>query len=80
MGITESCGTGACAAAAAARTWGLASETVDVRSSGGVLRVRIGPTNVMLAGPARMVGAVMVDLEVLRGLVAERSEEVVAVL
>ncbi len=38
VGITESCGTGACAAAVAVLAWGMASRTVDVRSGGGVLR------------------------------------------
>ncbi len=80
VGMTESCGTGACAAAAAARSWGMASDTVEVRSGGGVLRVRFEPESVILGGPVRMVGDVLVDLEVLRGLVAERDEEVVAAL
>jgi diaminopimelate epimerase len=80
VGITESCGTGACAAASAARSWGMTSPTVEVRSGGGVLQVRFAGDSVMLKGPARMVGEVMVDLDVLGGLVAERSGEVVAVL
>ncbi|MGO9343911.1 MAG: diaminopimelate epimerase [Acidimicrobiales bacterium] len=80
VGITESCGTGACAAATAARSWGMTSPTVDVRSGGGILQVRFANDIVMLKGPARMVGEVMVDLDVLGGLVAERSGEVVAVL
>lgn len=80
VGITESCGTGACAAAAAARSWDIAADAVDVRSGGGILRVRFTDSSVMLAGPARMVGEVMVDLDVLRGLVAERSGDVVSVL
>jgi diaminopimelate epimerase len=80
VGITESCGTGACAAASAARSWGMTSPTVEVRSGGGVLHVRFAGDSVMLKGPARMVGEVMVDLDVLGGLVSERSGEVVAVL
>ncbi len=80
VGITESCGTGACAAATAARSWGMTSQTVQVRSGGGALQVRFADASVMLKGPARMVGEVMVDLDVLGGLVAERSGEVVAVL
>jgi len=80
VGITESCGTGACAAAAAVRSWGMTSTTVDVRSGGGILQVRFASDSVRLKGPARMVGEVMMDLDVLGGLVAERSGEVVAVL
>ena len=35
VGLTEACGTGACAVAAAAHQWGLAGERVSVRQPGG---------------------------------------------
>jgi diaminopimelate epimerase len=44
VGLTLACGTGACAAAAAARRWGLADDRVVVRMVG-------GPTTIELAGP-----------------------------
>ncbi len=42
--------------------------------------MQLAQSTVTLAGPARMVGEVTVGLDVLRGLVADRSEEVVAAL
>ena len=62
MGETLSCGTGACAAAAAARFWG-GSESPDrwfVQVPGGVLSVTFvaapdGTEHVVLAGPVRVV-------------------------
>jgi diaminopimelate epimerase len=80
VGITESCGTGACAAAAAARSWGLVGDDVDVRTPGGALQVKIGSGGAMLCGPARMIGELTVDSHLLSGLVAERRDEVVAAL
>jgi diaminopimelate epimerase len=73
VGMTEACGTGACAAAAAAANWGLASATVEVASGGGILVVRLGQGKATLAGPARMVGEVIVELAVLAELVADRD-------
>ena len=58
----------------------MAAATLDVRSGGGVLQVRLGDGSVRLAGPSRMVGDVMVDRDVLAGLVAERTKDVVAAL
>ena len=80
VGLTGSCGTGACAAAAAARSWGLVGDDVEVRSGGGVLRVKLGSASVTLSGPARMIGELTVDGTLLSALVAERREEVVAAL
>jgi diaminopimelate epimerase len=74
VGMTESCGTGACAAAAAARRWGLTGDEVEVRTSGGVLKVRLEPDNVTLAGPAHMVGKIHVDRDTLSSLVEERRD------
>jgi diaminopimelate epimerase len=74
VGMTESCGTGACAAAAAARRWSLTGDDVEVRTSGGVLKVRLEPDNVILAGPAHMIGKIHVDRDTLSSLVEERRD------
>ena len=58
VGETRSCGTGACAAALAVRTWAGAGapDTWFVEVPGGVVRVRALPDgHVELAGPARVV-------------------------
>ena len=85
--MTESCGTGAVAAAAAAMSWGLVGAAVDVRddgvevrSGGGALLVKLGPKSATLCGPARLIGEVTVDSGVLSALVAELRDEVVAAL
>ncbi|MGI8663938.1 MAG: diaminopimelate epimerase [Acidimicrobiales bacterium] len=44
VGITEACGTGACASAAAAVAWGLASPELVVRQPGGSVAVQVGDT------------------------------------
>jgi diaminopimelate epimerase len=65
-GITEACGTGACASAVAARTWGFVPATtaeVTVHMDGGDARVRLdhpSEGNVTLVGPARFVATVEV--------------------
>jgi diaminopimelate epimerase len=41
VGLTDACGTGAVASAAAARRWGLAGDDVTVRMVGGPVRVRL---------------------------------------
>jgi len=67
-GITEACGTGACAAAFAARSWGLVaggSPDVIVHMAGGTAVVGFDedePTKVTLTGPATYVATVQVDL------------------
>jgi diaminopimelate epimerase len=78
VGVTGSCGTGACAAAAATRSWGLVGDDIEVKSGGGALRVKLGPGGVTLCGPARMIGELTVDRVLLSALVDERREEVVA--
>jgi diaminopimelate epimerase len=80
VGLTGSCGTGACAAAAAARSWGLVGDEVDVASSGGVLRVRLSPDTVTLSGPARTICEITVEKVTISALVVEQGEEVVAAL
>lgn len=68
VGETLACGTGSCAAAAAARSWGLVGERVQVHNPGGVLEVLLGAKEgdpAVLAGPVRRVADVVVDLETL---------------
>lgn len=57
VGETRSCGTGACAAAIAARFWagGQGLDDWRVEVPGGVLRVRIRGERVFLEGPANLV-------------------------
>jgi diaminopimelate epimerase len=67
-GMTEACGTGSCAAAAAARLAGVVGDVVIVHNPGGSLVVELGPVGehaaaVRLAGPARRVAEVNVSLE-----------------
>ncbi|MGI9646100.1 MAG: diaminopimelate epimerase [Ilumatobacteraceae bacterium] len=63
-GITEACGTGACAAAFAARSWGLVSASVPevvVHMDGGAATVRFAPDApgaAVLAGPAIYVATI----------------------
>ena len=66
-GITQACGTGACAAAWAAADWGLvaaATEEIVVHMPGGSAKVRLhqpSPGAVTLVGPAQFVGTITVD-------------------
>lgn len=69
VGETRSCGTGACAAALAVRTWAGAGapDVWLVDTPGGRVRVRLLPSgNVELAGPAALVAAGEVDVDALR--------------
>ncbi len=67
-GITEACGTGACASAWAASRWGLVPPGADeivVHMDGGDAKVRLHhPSHgrVTLVGPAQYVGSVTVEL------------------
>ena len=66
VGETRSCGTGACAAALAVRTWAGAQAPLVwfVEVPGGTLRVRLlASGNVELAGPAALVATGEVDLD-----------------
>jgi diaminopimelate epimerase len=61
VGPTLACGTGACAAAVAARAWGLAGDVVPVDMPGGRAEVTLGASagaDVVLRGPATYVGAI----------------------
>jgi diaminopimelate epimerase len=64
VGETLSCGTGACAVAAAANEAGLAPPNVSVRFRGGALDVERRPDGeVLLGGPVRHVYEAEVDLD-----------------
>ncbi|MCY3632228.1 MAG: diaminopimelate epimerase [bacterium] len=57
VGVTEACGTGACAAAQAAHNWGLTGTVVQVSMPGGDVRVELGDTAVLI-GPAAFIATV----------------------
>jgi diaminopimelate epimerase len=59
-GLTQACGTGACAAAWAANRWGLVGTQVSVAMPGGTVQVGLVPT-VTLTGPVRFVATVDVE-------------------
>ena len=59
VGETLACGTGACAAALAAREWGLTGPSVTVHMPGGDVEVELGDT-VTLSGPSVYVATVEV--------------------
>ena len=67
-GITEACGTGACAAAYAARSWGLVARgdgDVVVHMDGGSATVSFTPDtpqNAVLTGPATYIATIEVRL------------------
>lgn len=60
-GITEACGTGACATAAAMRAWGAVGPASTVRMPGGAVRVELGEGGVELRGPSVCIAVVHVD-------------------
>lgn len=63
VGETAACGTGSCAAAAAARAWGLVGDDVPVANPGGTLDVHLdGAGGAVLAGPVRRIAEVRVPL------------------
>ena len=71
VGETLACGTGTCAAAAAAHSWGEVGERVAVHNPGGTLQVTLGAGGaVTLAGPTVQVADIAVDDDVLAALVA----------
>lgn len=71
-GLTLACGSGSCAAAAAAREAGLVGDRVVVHNPGGDLLVELagppGRPEATLTGPACRVGRVEVDLEELAAM------------
>jgi diaminopimelate epimerase len=69
VGETWACGSGSCAAAAVARSWGLVGEHVLVRNPGGTLEVSLGEKDgdpVLLGGPVRRVADVVIDRSALQ--------------
>ncbi len=55
-GVTEACGSGACAAAAAANAWGLTGPIVEVAMPGGTATVeRTEAGNLLLTGPTTFI-------------------------
>ena len=67
VGETRACGTGSAAAAAAARSWDLVGDTVDVHNPGGTLQVSLESDRVRLSGPVHKVAAIEVDVDELFG-------------
>lgn len=60
VGITQACGTGACAVATAARLWGLVDTHIEVAMPGGTVEVTLGDT-VLLAGAATYVATIVIE-------------------
>lgn len=61
-GITEACGTGACAAAHAAVRWGLArGDRIEVVMDGGTATVHLDGNRAVLTGPTTFVAAIDVE-------------------
>jgi len=58
VGITQACGTGSCASAAAASAWGWTGSAVTVRNPGGDVRVELKDETVYLTGPAEFIARV----------------------
>jgi diaminopimelate epimerase len=55
-GITQACGTGSCAIAAATRAWGLTGDRIVVHNPGGDLEVELQGDTALLTGPATYIG------------------------
>ena len=67
VGITQACGTGACATAVAAHRRGLAGRRVEIVLDGGILLVELRESDdhVLMTGPATQVFTGIVNLEAL---------------
>jgi diaminopimelate epimerase len=70
VGETLACGTGTCAAAAAAHDWGLVGTRTQVHNPGGTLEVELRGDGVWLAGPTQKVADITVDACTLADLTA----------
>jgi len=70
VGETQACGTGACAAVAAAASWGLVADRATVHSPGGVLEVTLSGDGIVLAGPTQHVADVVVAEDELAAMAA----------
>lgn len=64
VGETESCGSGACAVAAAAQRWGLVGDRVTIHQHGGPLEVDLTGESILLTGPAQHVFTAEVDVDI----------------
>jgi diaminopimelate epimerase len=64
-GVTEACGSGSVAAAAACRYWGMTSSRVMVHNPGGDLEVILAPAGAKLVGPSARVGTFEIAGELL---------------
>lgn len=62
VGETMACGTGACAAAAAARDWGVAGQNITVHQPGGPVEVKFTTGTIVLTGPTQRVARVEVEI------------------
>ena len=62
VGETQACGTGACAAAAAAHEWGLVGAHVTVHQPGGDGIVDVRPNTIVLTGPTERIARISVDI------------------
>ena len=64
VGETRACGTGACAAMAVARRWGILEDTIEVALPGGILQITwSGPgASLYMTGPAEDVFGGYIDL------------------
>jgi diaminopimelate epimerase len=68
-GVTQACGTGACASAFAARAWGMVPATaaeIVVQMDGGRAKVRLddpAPGRATLVGPSVLIGRIEVEIE-----------------
>ena len=62
VGATQACGTGSCAAVAAAQHWGLVGQRVVVHNPGGDVVVESAGESMLLTGPTQFVARVEVVL------------------
>ena len=75
VGETLACGTGACAVAVAAHSWGLVGSHVLVLSPGGTLEVELRADGISLAGPTQKVADMAVDGALLADLALTYDDE-----
>lgn len=60
-GVTEACGSGACAAGYAASTWGLLDGPAHVHMPGGAATVEVTDDSIFLTGPAAFIATITVE-------------------
>ncbi|MFP3906353.1 MAG: diaminopimelate epimerase [Acidimicrobiales bacterium] len=61
VGVTEACGTGACAAAFIAHQWGLVNAAAEVAMPGGTVLVELVDGRALLHGPAVHIADIEID-------------------